>query len=490
MMKYEVIIGLEIHVQLKTKSKMFSSAPYAYGMEPNTLTDAVVLGLPGTLPVLNYEAIEKCALLGLMLGCDIARVCKWDRKNYFYPDSPKNYQLTQNEEPLCLGGSVEIELPGASRNIEGEHRWVSLNRIHLEEDPGKLTHNAFDSLIDFNRAGVPLAEIVTEPDLYSSEEAVAFLNALRNLIIFAGISDCDMEKGQMRCDANVSLRLKGSEILGTRTEMKNLNSISNVKSAIEFEIKRQAKLLDAGESVIQETRRWDATKNLSFSLRTKEEAHDYRYFPDPDLLPVEMDRNRIEALKSELPERPFDRQRRYQKAYALPFTITSVLCASRELSDFFEATLKLIDAPKAIANYITNDLLRELSSHSEEGASALSLSETKMKPELLAELVELVVSDLISKQIAKEVFIEMFASGQSPKAIVENKGLSQSNDSEAIEALCLEAIESNPKAVSQFLEGNTKAINALKGPVMKATKGRANPAMLDDLLQKLILERK
>lgn len=488
-MKYEAIIGLEIHVQLKTKSKMFSSAPYTYGMQPNTLIDPVVLGLPGTLPVLNYEAVEKCAQLGLMLGCEIAEVCKWDRKNYFYPDSPKNYQLTQNEEPLCLGGSVEIEMPGSSRNIEGEHRWVSLNRIHLEEDPGKLTHNAFDSLIDFNRAGVPLAEIVTEPDLYSSEQAVAFLNALRNLIIFSGISDCDMEKGQMRCDANVSLRLKGSDVLGTRTEMKNLNSISNVKSAIEYEIKRQAQVLESGGSVLQETRRWDATKNSSFSLRSKEEAHDYRYFPDPDLLPVEMDRARIAILKAELPERPFDRQRRYQEAYSLPYTLTSVLCASRELSDFFESTLSLVQAPKAIANYITNDLLRELSAHSEEGASALSLSETKMKPELLAELVELVESGIISKQIAKEVFSELFISGQSPKSIIEAKGLSQSNDSDAIEALCLEAIENNAKAVSQFLEGNIKAINALKGPVMKATKGKANPAMLDDVLKKLIQER-
>ena len=280
-MKFETVIGLEIHVQLKTRTKMFTSAPYAYGAPPNTLTDAVVLGLPGTLPVLNHHAIEQCAKLGLMLGCDIAEVCKWDRKNYFYPDSPKNYQLTQNEQPLCLGGRVEIELPGPSRNVEGAHRWVTLNRIHLEEDPGKLTHEAFDTLIDFNRAGVPLAEIVTEPDLFSSTEAVAFLNALRNLIVSAGISDCDMEKGQLRCDANVSLRPVGSEALGTRTEMKNLNSISNVKAAIEYEIERQTEQLEAGENVLQETRRWNVESGTSFSLRSKEEAHDYRYFPDP-----------------------------------------------------------------------------------------------------------------------------------------------------------------------------------------------------------------
>lgn len=485
-MKYEVVIGLEIHVQLKTKTKMFSAAPYNYGAEPNTLTDPVVLGLPGTLPVLNYTAIEKCAELGLMLGCKIADVCKWDRKNYFYPDSPKNYQLTQNEQPLCVGGSIEIEMPGASRNIEGAHRWVELNRIHLEEDPGKLTHTAFDSLIDFNRAGVPLAEIVTEPNLYSSSEAVAFLNALRNLIIFSGISDCDMEKGQMRCDANVSLRPKGSETLGTRSEMKNLNSISNVKSAIEYEMKRQAEILDSGDKVIQETRRWDAAKNISLSLRSKEEAHDYRYFPDPDLMPVVMDKARIEVLNQMLPERPFDRQRRYQKDYALPYTITSVLCANHQLSNFFEETLGLYNAPKAIANYLVNDLLRELASNSEQGASALSLSETKLKPESIAELVEVVESGLISKQIAKEVFVEMFASGVLPKSIIESKGLSQSNDSSEIEALCLEAIANNPKAVGQFKDGNIKAINALKGPIMKATQGKANPAILDELLQKLI----
>ena len=485
-MQYEAVIGLEIHVQLKTKTKMFSAAPYHYGAKPNTLTDAVVLGLPGTLPVLNYEAIEYCAQLGLMLGCQIAEECKWDRKNYFYPDSPKNYQLTQNEQPLCLGGSVEIEMAGSARNIEGAHRWVQLNRIHLEEDPGKLSHTAFDSLIDFNRAGVPLAEIVTEPDMYSSDEAVAFLNALRNLIIFSGVSDCDMEKGQMRCDANVSLRPAGSDSLGTRTEMKNLNSISNVKAAIDYEIKRQTQLLKSDELVTQETRRWDAAKNVSYSLRSKEEAHDYRYFPDPDLMPVVMDRSRVDALKQSLPERPFDRQRRYQEDYQLPYTITSVLSADRELSDFFEIALQYYNAPKAIANYVVNDLLRELSAHSEVGASALSVKESKMEARSVAELVQEVDSGTITKQIAKEVFSEMFRTGDAPKAIIEREGLRQETDDSAIEALCLEAIANNPKALSQYKEGNEKAINALKGPVMKATQGKANPAMLDRLLKQLI----
>jgi aspartyl-tRNA(Asn)/glutamyl-tRNA(Gln) amidotransferase subunit B len=485
-MPYEAVIGLEIHVQIKTRTKMFTAAPYRYGAAPNTLTDAVVLGLPGTLPVLNYAAIEKCAKLGLMLSCEIAEICKWDRKNYFYPDSPKNYQLTQNEEPLCIGGKVEIELPGPSRNVEGDHRWVSLNRIHLEEDPGKLTHEAFETVIDFNRAGVPLAEIVTEPDMSSSTEAVAFLNCLRNMIVYAGISDCDMEKGQLRCDANVSLRPVGTEKLGTRTEMKNLNSISNVKAAIEYEIDRQTEVLNGGGSITQETRRWDVESGSSFSLRSKEEAHDYRYFPDPDLMPVQMDRKRINELEAELPERPLDKQRRYQEALKLPYTLTSVLCVNRELCEFFEDALQTYKAPKQIANYITNDLLRELSAASEHGDSALDVGQCKLTPAHIGILAKIIDEGIISKQIGKEVFTEMFVTGEMPDAIVEKKGLKQSDDSEEIEALCLEAIAGNAKAVGQYKEGNTKALNALKGPVMKATKGKANPAMLDDLLKKLI----
>ncbi|MEM7790602.1 MAG: Asp-tRNA(Asn)/Glu-tRNA(Gln) amidotransferase subunit GatB [Verrucomicrobiota bacterium] len=487
-MSYEAVIGLEIHVQIKTRTKMFTAAPYNYGDEPNTLTDAVVLGLPGTLPVLNHTAIEKCAKLGLMLNCEIAEECKWDRKNYFYPDSPKNYQLTQNEQPLCIGGKIEIELPGPSRNIEGDHRWVRLNRIHLEEDPGKLTHESFDTVIDFNRAGVPLAEIVTEPDLSSSTEAVAFLNALRNLIIYAEISDCDMEKGQMRCDANVSLRPVGSDKLGTRTEMKNLNSISNVKAAIEYEIERQTEILEEGGEIIQETRRWDVEQGSSFSLRSKEEAHDYRYFPDPDLMPVKFDRGRVAELEAELPERPLDKQRRYQQDLGLPFTITSVLCPNRELSDFFEAALKTHSAPKQIANYIANDLLRELADAAEHGESALSVTECKLTPAHIATLAKIIDEGTISKQIGKEVFTEMFQTGEMPDTIVGKKGLKQSSDSGEIEALCREAIANNAKAVGQYKDGNAKALNALKGPVMKATKGKANPAMLDQLLKKLIDE--
>lgn len=487
-MEFEAVIGLEIHVQIKTRTKMFTAAPYEYGAEANTLIDPVVLGLPGTLPVLNYEAIEKCAQLGLMLGCEIAEACKWDRKNYFYPDSPKNYQLTQNEQPLCIGGAIEIELADAARNAAGAHRWVQLNRIHLEEDPGKLTHEAFDTLIDFNRAGVPLAEIVTEPDMSSSAEAVAFLNALRNLITYVGISDCDMEKGQLRCDANVSLRPKGSDKLGTRTEMKNLNSISNVKAAIEYEIERQTDILDEGGVITQETRRWDVEQGVSFSLRSKEEAHDYRYFPDPDLMPVQMDRARVDELRAALPERPYDKQRRFEADFNLPYTVTTVLCPNRELSEFFEAALETHHSPKLIANYVANDLLRELAAGADHGEQNLSVRDCKLTPAHLGTLAKLIDDGTISKQIAKEVFTEMFATGEMPDAIVEKKGLKQSNDSGEIETLCREAIANNAKAVNQYKEGNEKAINALKGPVMKATGGKANPAMLDQLLKQLIDE--
>jgi len=484
-MEYEVVIGLEVHVQLKTRTKIFSSAPYSFAQEPNTLTDPVVLGLPGTLPVLNIEAVRQCALMGVLFDCEIAKRCKWDRKNYFYPDNPKNYQISQYDQPLCIGGQVEIELPGPSRNVMGEHKHIRLTRIHLEEDPAKLNHGGTDSLVDYNRSGVALAEIVTDPDLRSSDECVAFLNALRMNLANAGVSDCDMEKGQMRCDANVSLRPKGSEVLGTRSETKNLNSVSAVKAAVESEIRRQKKILDKGELVVQETRRWDMEEGKSYTLRTKEEAHDYRYFPDPDLMPVELGDDFIADLKTRKPEPVFTRQERFFKKYDLPYTVTSVLCPVRELADFFEAAAKDCKNPQMVANLVANDLLRELSAGSETGS--LSLSESKITPAMLAELVTLVDAKTISKQIARDVFIEMFQSGEMPAAIVERKGLKQTSDTGQLEELCKEAMAQNEKAVQQVREGKDKAINAMKGYVMKQTKGSADPQLVDEILRKLIL---
>lgn len=483
-MEYEAVIGLEVHVQLKTKSKMFTNAPYHYGAEPNTLTNPVVLALPGALPVLNKEAIHKTIQAGLLLGCEIAEVCRWDRKNYFYPDSPKNYQITQAAQPLCIGGNVEIEMLGASRNTMGEHRFVKLNRIHLEEDVGKLTHFENDSIVDYNRAGAPLIEIVTEPDLFSAEEVFAYLTALRNVLVNADISDCDMEKGQLRCDANISVRRKGATELGTKVEIKNLNTISGVRNGVTYEIQRQIEALESGETIIQETRRWNPDGGFTVSMRTKENAHDYRYFPDPDLMPVRVSRDWVKEIEEALPESPFDKQRRYMEAMDLPYTITSVLCPDRPLSTFFEETLAIINKPKAVANWITNDILRYLSEAGENGS--MDLSESVVRPQHIADLVKICEEGIISNQIAKDIFPEIIASGKMPTQIVEEKGLKQSSDSGELEALCQQAIEETPKAVEEFKAGQEKAINAIKGKVMKATKGKANPKMVDEILRKFL----
>lgn len=485
-MPYEPVIGLEVHVQLKTRTKMFTRVPYRYGEPPNTLTNPVVMGLPGSLPVLNRVAIEQTLRFGLLFGSTIPELSKWDRKNYFYPDNPKNYQLSQYDMPLCVGGEVEIELPGPSRNVMGKHRKVRLTRAHLEEDVGKLTHFAEDSLVDYNRAGTPLLEIVTEPDLFSPEECVAFLNALRVALSQAGISDCDMEKGQLRCDANVSVRPVGSDILNTRTEMKNLNSVAHVRDSVAFEIQRQTRVYEGGGTVIQETRRWNVEGGFTSSLRSKEEAHDYRYFPDPDLMPVKIPREPLERLKPDLPELQFDRQRRYMDTFDLPYTLTSVLVPDLPLCRFFEEAVAACPQARAVANWIANDLLRELSNAGESGEGALPLAECKVQPGHVAELVSLVESGVISSQIAKEVFPEMFATGKRPETIVEEKGLKQSTDSGEIEGICREVIEANPKPVAQFQAGNEKAINALKGQVMKATKGKANPQLVDSVLRELL----
>ena len=330
-MEYEAVIGLEVHVQIRTKTKMFTSVEHKFAEPPNTLTDPVIWAFPGVLPVLNFEAIKRTIELGLMLGCKIPEITKWDRKNYFYPDSPKNYQLSQYDQPLCLGGGVEIELPAKNASEMGEHRIVRLTRIHLEEDVGKLTHFNSDSLVDYNRAGTPLMEIVSEPDMHSSEEVFAYLTSLKNTISCAGISDCDMEKGQMRCDVNVSVRPKGSKEFGVKVEMKNINSISNARNSIDYEIKRQIDCLKKGVQIVQETRRWDAQLGITQSMRSKEDAHDYRYFPDPDLMPVKISAELLESIKANLPERPFDRQRRYMSDYSLPYSVTSVMCHDNDL---------------------------------------------------------------------------------------------------------------------------------------------------------------
>jgi aspartyl-tRNA(Asn)/glutamyl-tRNA(Gln) amidotransferase subunit B len=483
-MEYEPVIGLEVHVQLKTNTKMFTRAPYHYGAEPNTLTDPVVLGMPGTLPVMNKKAVEMTIKAGLLLGCKIPETSKWDRKNYFYPDMPKNYQISQFDQPICDGGEVEIEMEGASRNIMGEHRKVQLTRIHLEEDVGKLTHCESESLVDYNRAGAPLVEIVSEPDLYSADEAFAYLTALRNCLMAAGISECDMEKGQMRCDANISIRPKGTTELGTKVEIKNLNTISGVRNGIIYEIQRQTLAMENNQPIVQETRRWNAEEAYTTSMRSKEMAHDYRYFPDPDLMPVKVSKDWLDEVAKDIPELPFDKQRRYFTDYDLPYTLTSVLCPDAKLAAYFEEALNVYEKPKQIANFIANDLLRELSAAG--GHGALPLEACKVQPAHIAELVQFIDKGEISSQIAKEVFPEMFQSGKAPGQIIDEKGLKQSTDTGELEAVCLEVIAKNPKPVEEFKEGKEAAINALKGQVMKATRGKANPKMVDDLLRQLL----
>ncbi|MDR3273750.1 MAG: Asp-tRNA(Asn)/Glu-tRNA(Gln) amidotransferase subunit GatB [Puniceicoccales bacterium] len=479
-MKYEAIIGLEVHVQVKTKSKMFSACEYRYGKSPNTLTDPTVLALPGTLPTINAEAIRQAVKAGIIFGCKISTTSKWDRKNYFYPDCPKNYQISQNDNPLCRGGSVEIELEGPARNVMGEHKNIKLNRIHLEEDVGKLTHFENESLIDYNRAGVPLIEIVSEPDIHSPEEAFAYLNSLRIHLVYAGISDCDMEKGQMRCDANVSVRPVGQRELGTKVELKNLNSISGVKHGIEYEIRRQRDVLGSGGVIHQETRRWNAEACVTALMRTKETAHDYRYFTDPDLMPVKISEKTQIKIRSELPEMPFAKQERFRLFYNLPYALTSVLYPEKFLSDYFEETLKFHNSPRTIANFIVNELLHMA------GTTPLEVACEKVSPQQLAKLAKLVDSTTISKQSGKEIFSEMYTTGEAPEVLVDKRGLRQNVNTDEIKGICKNVICDNPRAVNELLAGKGQAINVLKGKVIKATHGKANPQLVDRMMRELL----
>lgn len=482
---WEVVIGLEVHVQLRTRAKVFASSPWGFGKEPNEQVDPVVLGLPGTLPVVNREAVEKSILFGLVVGAEIPERCAWDRKNYFYPDNPKNYQLTQKDFPVVVGGQVEIELPGASRNVMGEHKFVRIHHAHLEEDVGKLSHAGSGSLVDYNRAGVPLLEIVTEPDLRSAAEAEAFLRSLVALLTQAGVADCDMEKGQLRCDCNVSIRRRGAAKLGTRTETKNLNSISSVRDTVIHETARQVRELEAGRPITQETRGWNAESARGYVLRDKEDAHDYRYFPDPDIPTLRISRETVARLAKLVPESLFDRQRRYVDQLGLPYTAASVLVNDRALAEWFEAAVAAHPAnPAGIANLVANDLLRDLAA----AAGGVTLAACPIRPAQLAGLVKLTDAGVISKQQAKEVFAEMFKSGQDAAAIVDAKGLRQNSDTDELERIVREVIADPAvaKSVAEYRAGNEKAINALKGPIMKRTQGKANPALIDQLLRRFL----
>ena len=485
MKKYLVTIGLEVHVQLKTRSKMFCGCPVEFGAEPNAHTCPVCLGMPGALPVMNHQALKMTALTGLMLGCEIPPVCKFDRKHYFYPDMPKNYQISQYDLPLCLGGGVllhDLAYPkDYQKNIAHPNKTVHLTRIHLEEDVAKSFHFDGATGIDFNRAGTPLMEIVSEPEINTPEEAFAYLTALKQTLIYGNVSDADMEKGQLRCDCNVSVRPEGQVEFGTKIEIKNMNTISGVRRALAYEIERQIEIVSQGGTLLQETRRWDDATGQTHLMRIKESAHDYRYFPDPDLLPV-----RTEAIVAEVqplvPELPAQKRARFTEQYSVSDYDAGVLANDLPLAAYFEAAAANARKPKHVANWILNELPALLT-----GAD-LSIENCPISPAHLDELVNAIDDGKINGKQGKEVFAEMFATGKPAAVIIEEKGLKQESDLGAIEALCDQAIAASPKAVAEYKSGKPASLNFIKGQVMKLSQGKANPVVVGEVLAKKLAE--
>ena len=470
---YETIVGLEVHVELKTKSKIFCGCSTKFGSKPNTQVCPVCLGLPGTLPVLNEKVVEYAVLAGLATNCKITGFGKQDRKNYFYPDLPKAYQISQHDLPLCQNGYVEIEITDKTKKI-------GITRIHIEEDAGKLVHDDNGgSLIDYNRGGVPLIEIVSQPDIRSAKEAGAYLRKLRAIILYTGISDCKMNEGSLRCDVNLSVRKKDSKEFGTRTEMKNINSFNFITKAIEHEAMRQVKVIESGGKVIQETRRWDQAKNKSVSMRSKEDAHDYRYFPDPDLMPIVIEQSYIEKLRSSLPELPDKRKALYKEKYALPAYDAEQIVSNKYLSDFFEKAVKMAKSPKIAANIIMTDIMRLLA---KEGTEDIAIP---FSSKHFAQLVNLVVDGTINSSIAKKVIDKMWKEKLSPVEIVERNNLKLIKERDVLSSLIDEVIERNEKIVKDYLAGKKNALQFLIGQVMRGTSGKAEPN-----LTKLILLEK
>jgi len=470
-MDYEAVIGLETHVQLKTRSKMWCGCANSFGAPPNSNVCPVCLGLPGVLPVANDEALRLTALTGLLLNCNIPPYAKFDRKNYFYPDMPKNYQITQYDKPSTVNGYVDFE-------FEGSLAQVRITRAHLEEDVGKNFHFDRNSGIDFNRAGVPLMEIVSEPDITSPAMAYEYLNALKDILTYGLVSDCDMEKGMVRCDVNVSIRPRHQKELGAKIEIKNMNTFSGVRKALEYEIPRQIEVLKSGGTLIQSTRRWDDATGTTEEMRTKEHAHDYRYFPEPDLMPFQPTEAWLEEVSRRVVELPLARKQRFMRDYHLPAPDAQTFVWDVPLGNYFEGIAKHAKNPKSAANWVINNLRGKMTE------SHTTLEELKFKPSAIPELIDLVDGGKISTRIAQEVFAEMFASGKAPSEIVAEKGLAQVSDTGAIEKFCDEAIAANPGSVTDYQAGKGAALNFLKGQVMKLSKGKANPALAGEILER------
>ncbi|MBO5474841.1 MAG: Asp-tRNA(Asn)/Glu-tRNA(Gln) amidotransferase subunit GatB [Lachnospiraceae bacterium] len=474
--QYETVIGLEVHVELATKTKIFCGCSTAFGGAPNTHTCPVCTGMPGSLPVLNKQVLEYAIAVGLATNCEITRYGKFDRKNYFYPDNPQNYQISQLYLPICRNGGVEIETE------EGGKKTVGIHEIHMEEDAGKLVHDEWEdcSLVDYNRSGVPLIEIVSEPDMRSAEEVIAYLEKLRLIIQYLGASDCKLQEGSMRADVNLSVREAGAKEFGTRTEMKNLNSFKAIARAIEGERERQIDLLEEGQKVVQETRRWDDTKGESYAMRSKEDAQDYRYFPDPDLAPIVVSDEMLEEIRAKQPEFRTEKMARYKEEYDIPDYDIDIITGTKRMADLFEATVAICGQPKKVSNWLMGETLR-LMKEKEVDAEDLSFS-----PENLAKLIGLVDSKAINSSVAKEVFEVMFEEDIDPEKYVEEKGLKTVNDEGALRRTIEEVIANNPQSVDDYHNGKEKAIGFLVGQTMKAMKGKADPGMVNQILRELL----
>ena len=476
MKQYETVIGLEVHVELATKTKIFCSCSTEFGGAPNTHTCPVCTGMPGSLPVLNKQVVEYAMAVGLATNCSITQNCKFDRKNYFYPDNPQNYQISQLYKPICTNGYVEI------KGDDGEKKQVRIHEIHMEEDAGKLVHDDWNdcSLVDLNRSGVPLIEIVSEPDMRSSDEVIAYLEKLRLIIQYLGASDCKLNEGSMRADVNLSVREYGAKEFGTRTEMKNLNSFKAIARAIENERERQIDLIEAGETVIQETRRWDDTKEYSYAMRSKEDAQDYRYFPDPDLVPIIISDEWMAEVKSKEPEFRDEKMARYISEFNLPEYDADIITLYKPLADLFEAAVQKGSAPKEASNWLMGETMRIVKD------KGIEPDQVKLTGENFAKFLQLIENDVINKTVAKEVFEAIFDGGVNPEAYVEEHGLKMDNDTDGLKKIIEEVVANNPKAVADYQGGNKKAIGALVGQTMKATQGKANPQMINKILNEIL----